>query len=279
MESPNHSWTHLLKRSYSETPIEGPDAKRVKFSDVHDSLMAQFPSELISKQMASHAIQEAFPNTQKQRSGREKNTYIVGIQSPVQIHPSNPVDVLQAQNQQLTERVHQLEARIHELEEQTSQSTSLVRQEILPSMTGTHPDTTSKIMQQMDTLLQNACQIIHGPDTPDHFPEFTMDAVIGEVQSIAPDVYQFFAQLGNTNQMMKFLLKKGKSSCHCTVLNARSRFENGLQLLLSIMLIARATSKQVRNACKQRTHMHAKMVASFPPLPLQTLHTLSMKLM
>ena len=157
MESPSHSWTQFLKRSYSETPIEGPDAKRVKFSDVHDSLMAQFPTELISKQMASQAIQEAFPNTQKQRSGREKNTYIVGIQSPVQVHPSNPVDVLQAQNQQLIERVHQLEARVHELEEQTSQSTSLVHQEILPSMTGTHPDTTSKIMQQMDTLLQNGC--------------------------------------------------------------------------------------------------------------------------
>jgi len=93
MESPNHSWTQWLKRSYSETPIEGPDAKRVKFSDVHDSLMAQFPSELISKQMASHAIQEAFPNTHKQHSGWKKITYIVGIQSPVQIHPSNPVDV------------------------------------------------------------------------------------------------------------------------------------------------------------------------------------------
>lgn len=276
MESPNHSWTQWLKRSYSETPIEGPDAKRVKFSDVHDSLMAQFPSELISKQMASHAIQEAFPNTQKQRSGREKNTYIVGIQSPVQIHPSNPVDVLQAQNQQLTERVHQLEARIHELEEQTSQSTSLVRQEILPSMTGTHPDTTSKIMQQMDTLLQNGCQIIHGPDTPDHFPEFTMDAVIGEVQSIAPDVYQFFAQLGNTDRNKsddEISVEERKVIMSlCTVLNARSRFANGLQLLLSIMLIARATSKQVRNACKQRTHKHAKIVASFPPLPLQTFY-------
>lgn len=133
MESPSHSWTQWLKRSYSETPIEGPDAKRVKFSDVHDSSMAQFPSELISKRMPHNAIQEAFPNTQKQRSGQEKNTYIVGIQSPMQVHPSNPVDVLQAHNQQVTERVHQMEAKIHELEEQTSQSTSLVHQEILPS--------------------------------------------------------------------------------------------------------------------------------------------------
>ena len=38
----------------------------------------------------------------------------------MQVHPSNPVDVLQARNQQVTERVHPLEAKIHELEEQTS---------------------------------------------------------------------------------------------------------------------------------------------------------------
>ena len=269
------SWTQWLKRSYLETPVEGPDAKRVKFSGVHESLMAQFPSELITKQTASHAIQEAFPNTQKQRLGWEKNTYIVGIQSPVQVHPSDPVDVLQAQNQQLTERVHQLEARIRELEEQTSQSTSLVCQEtLLPSMTQTHPDTTSNIMQQLDSLLQNGCQIIHGPDTPDHFPEFTLDAVIGEVQSIAPNVYQLFFQLGNTDRNKsddETSVEERKAIMSlCTVLNARSQNAKGLQLLLSIMLIARATSKQVRNACKQRTHKHANMSASSPPPPPPT---------
>ena len=211
MESLSHSWTQWLKHSYLETPVQGPDAKRVKFSDVHESLMAQFPSELITKQTASHAIQEAFPFTQQQRLGREKNTYIVGIQSPVQVHPSDPVDVLQAQNQQLTERVHQLEARIRELEEQTSQSTSLVCQEtLLPSMTQMHPDPTSNIMQQMDSLLQNGCQIIHGP-------EFTLDAVIGEVQLHSMSI-SCFSSLGTqieTNQMMKLPLKKGKPSCHC----------------------------------------------------------------
>jgi len=109
-------------------------------------------------------------------------------------------------------------------------------------MTGTHPDTTSKIMQQMDILLQNGCQIIHGPDTSDHFPEFTMDAVIGEAQSIAPDVYQFFAQLGNTDRNKsddEISVEERKVIMSlCIVLNARSRFANGLQLLLSIMLIA-----------------------------------------
>ena len=80
--------------------------------------------------MASCVIHEAFPNTEKQRLGREKNMYIVGIQPPVQVHPSNSIEVLQAQNQQLTETVHQLQPRIHELEE--SRSTSL--DTLFPSM-------------------------------------------------------------------------------------------------------------------------------------------------
>ena len=63
-------------------------------------------------------------------------------------------------------------------------------------MTQTPPDLTSN-MQQIDNR-HYGCQIIHGPDMLDHFPEFAMDAVIGEVQSIAPDVYQLFVQLGNT---------------------------------------------------------------------------------
>ena len=50
----------LRLEAYFEKPVEGPDTKRVQFSDAHKSLMAKFPSELISKWMASHAIQEAF---------------------------------------------------------------------------------------------------------------------------------------------------------------------------------------------------------------------------
>ena len=46
------------------------------------------------------------------------------------VHPSNSIEVLQAQNQQLTETVHQLQPRIRELEE--PKSTSL--DTLLPSM-------------------------------------------------------------------------------------------------------------------------------------------------
>lgn len=59
-----------------------------------------------------------------------------------------------------------------------------------------------------------------------------------------------------TNQMMKLPLKKGKPSCHCTVLNIRSHYAN-----VCYFSWAWATNRQ---ACKQRTHKHANMSASFP---------------
>ena len=122
---------------------------------------------------------------------------------------------MQAQNQELTETVCQLQARIRELEEQTSQSTSM--HTLLPSTVQSHlgtPSTeallssvmetpahpTSQIVQQMDSLLQHGHQIVHGPDTPDHFSEFSMDSVTSELQSITPDAYQLFVHLGDTDR-------------------------------------------------------------------------------
>lgn len=50
-----------LKQSYTETPTEGPDAKRVKFSDIHEALVQQFPSDEISSQQCTSVVQEVFP--------------------------------------------------------------------------------------------------------------------------------------------------------------------------------------------------------------------------
>ena len=267
MELSITNWKQWLKASYSETPTDGPDAKRVKFSDIHESLMAQFPTDAISKQMASRAIHEAFPNIEKQRLGREKNMYIVGIQPPVQVHPSNSIEVLQAQNQQLTETIHQLQARIRELEEPKSTtldtllpsmtysySGALSTEVSLSSTTGAHQVPSSQIVQQMDALTQHGVQILHGPDTPNTFSEFSMDVVTSELQSIAPDVYQLFVRLGNTDRNKsddETPVEERKAIMSlCTILNARSRVANGLQLLLSFMLIARSTSRQVRKTCK-----------------------------
>ena len=42
--------------------------------------------------------------------------------------------------------------------------------------------------------------IFHGPDTVEHFNTFSVDGVVRDLQSDAPDVYQLFQILGNTQR-------------------------------------------------------------------------------
>ena len=102
------------------------------------------------------------------------------------------------------------------------------------------------LTQQADHL-QHSSLILCGPDTPDHFQNFSIDGVIQELQEQAPDMYKFFMQLcdvqRNVSPDSSISIKEITSLC--TVLNARSNRVKGLQLLISMMLIARSTSKQV----------------------------------
>ena len=240
-QSSQHHWLEWLKQSYSEAPAEGPDAKRVKFSTIHERLSAQFPTDSISAAASSHALQTAFPNTQKKRIGHERQTYIFGMEDAVLEEQSTVVGSstqdLRVQNELLSNRVRELEAKVCELEEfQTASSGNL------------------QLNQQFGTLLHHGRQVLCGPDTPTHFTDFSMKIITEEIQSSAPDVYQLFVQLGNTDRNAR----EGESPAEqkkalmslCTLLNARSQKANGLQLLIGFMLIARATSKQVRHCAK-----------------------------
>lgn len=137
-------WKSWLKWAYSEAPVEEPDAKRARFSDIHEGLKTAFPSETISAQMVSAAIQGVFPNSQRVRLGKERLTYVMGIEALPTTLPEETcesVEVLKAQNDQLNIRVQQLERRVQELEEQAMHNTPLT--------------STASIGQQMDTLLKH----------------------------------------------------------------------------------------------------------------------------
>ena len=224
---------NCLKRSYRETPIKGPEAKRVRFSDIQEHLTAQFPSLILSTSVCSTAVQEAFPQSQRKRFGKERHNYIIGVEISVeQQQSSDPVQILQAENEELSLKVHQLEARTQELEAQNISSNS-----------------SRLLVQHLDSLLQHGRHTVHGPNTPDHFQNFSMEGIIDEIRTNAPSVYQLFVHLGDTERnatddSVSAEQRKAIMSL-CTILNARNQKANGLQLLLSFMLIARATSKQV----------------------------------
>ena len=91
--------------------------------------------------------------------------------------------------------------------------------------------------------------LLHGPDTVEHFDDFSMTAVIATLKATCPEVYSLVQQLGSTQRYARDGVLpdeelKGVMAI-CTLLNARSSWVKGLQLMISLMLVARASGRQV----------------------------------
>ena len=186
---------------------------------------------------AKQVLQDAFPGTQCERS-----TFVFGIRPTPSLCSSVPQSTasdtcphtcveckkIEAENLCLRQRISQLEQEVDTL---TSAKYSTFE-------------------QQADKLLSNSC-VSHGPDTLEHLDTFTIHSILADVEREAPDLLRFFQSVGSIDQgdgtlgveAMKTIMSL------CILLNARNKRAKGLQLLISIMLIARATSKQVNDTC------------------------------
>ena len=114
-----------------------------------------------------------------------------------------------------------------------------------------------KLDDQMQTLLQSNMCSFHGPDTVDHFHRFSLDTVIAELHTAAPDVVELFQHLAKGDRFedddeLSRIVQIRSTTALCTLLKGRSVKLLGLQLLFSFMLIEQAASKQVR---KQSHHL------------------------
>ena len=187
---------------YHETPLEGPEAKKVKLSDIHEAMKVQFPSTVITSQCTSRAIQSAFPNAQKKRLGKEHTTFVVGVEQSLAQQPTHALDVHemlaaeQLKNQQLTVKVKELEVRVHELEchvatvhEVECQGRQLECQAAAGTQESLSPPVFDNLFQQIDSLLQRGDQVLNGPDTTEDMDEFSLSGIASEFKSLAPDVY------------------------------------------------------------------------------------------
>ena len=76
-----------------------------------------------------------------------------------------------------------------------------------------------------------------------------MSAVISELQSDCPELYKLVQQLGSTQRNARDGTRPDEElkavMALCTLLNALSARTKGLQLMVSLMLVARATGRQV----------------------------------
>ena len=92
MDSSKDTQKQWLKDCFHETP-SGPEAKKVKFSDVKDELETQFVSAKFSSYTVSHLIRDTFPNTMSKPAGKSRQQYVFGLGRKIPIsatHTSTP---------------------------------------------------------------------------------------------------------------------------------------------------------------------------------------------
>lgn len=217
-------------------------------------LQEGFLSESISRVEATRIIKEAFPHSQSTQTKSGNRIFGVQLKIPsepepsaspsqhtVEVSPQITSDLEQALESE-RQKTAQLTARIRVLEAMEQQQS----QQLKAQSENAH------LIQQVDQVARRTTnQVFYGPDTVEHFEAFSIDSIMSELRAGMPDVYRLFATLGKTErnraadqeghtpEEMKALMSA------CILLNAHSNRLKGVQLLMSIMLVARATSKQV----------------------------------
>ena len=139
-----------------------------------------------------------------------------------------------AETLKLKQKIALLEARVQELERNT------------PVFLGQQAD---MLVDKRSLLTVCGCE---------HFCDFSIDSVICELRRHVQDVYAPFMHLGDVERNMHAgeatsLPERKAVSALCTLLNAQCSRVKGMQLLLSVMLIARYTVKQLSKTSVQRT--------------------------
>ena len=223
MESTESIWLKSVFCEAEHHSEAGPSAKRMKFSDVFDELQANFTNKKFTAYDVSKYMHEAFPNTVSKPCGKARLKHFIGLEriasSSSELTPSRS---------NLLEQIKQLQHEVQKLKRTSEQV----------------------LCSQADAVIQHKSAVTQGPISLEAFHQLDFQSVITELQIQAPDLYALFMSLGdvkrNTDEKDEVTIEQTKAiSSMCSLLNARSARMKGLQLLVSMMLVARATSKQV----------------------------------
>ena len=162
---------------------------------------------------------------------------------------SSSSDRMLAENIELKRQVQQLQMRIQELEEGNSDRVVQLESRLrdLEKCLG------EILVSEASAVLLNKGVVVSGPDTPEHLKTFTIDGVLAELKSNAQNLLDLVLNIAKSDRNLALdeddsnSVEKLKALVSvCTLLNARSARAKGMQLMISLMLIARATSRQVR---------------------------------
>ena len=268
MDSEEVQW---LKKRYrpTSTDVDKRSIKKIKFEHIKNDMTAQFSSKHLSNTDITAAISTAFPNTFSCLSTKSRTKHVFGLEEiPLctltasgDVQSSSREADIQLELQQLRLQVLVQQRRISELEGQLHEKSDSA---LSPS----------QLASQIDGITSSPYAAYHGPNTIAHFKEFSVEHLITEFKQYAPDVWQFVNLLGNTDRFsdnadLLAVAQCRAASVMCTLLKCRSQKTLGLQLLIGLMLIARATSRRVCFCIKMYTellhvyHLHEYSHTSF----------------
>ena len=202
--------------------------------------------------MISETVRVAFPTSTSKQHGKSRSTFVHGIEENVAAssqdtmpctsgHSVNvlkeTLEVEKMKNGELLMYIEQLEKRNAEL--------------IRAQSTVFWPEV---IENKVAKLMNPAHSVHHGPDTLDHFEKFSLYGIITEIRVNAPDVFRLINVIGGSDRLadsdITQVTQLRSVSSLLTLLKCRSVKLLGVQLLLTFMLIARATSRQVNRSIK-----------------------------
>ena len=97
----------------------------------------------------------------------------------------------------------------------------------------------------MNSIVSPRHSAYHGPDTLAHFNNFSLVGFMNEFRLRAPELWKLFTTIAQTELHSLGGEEDTTVVSLCTLLKDRSKRVLGLELLISFMLIARATRREV----------------------------------
>lgn len=229
-----------LEREWLHTKYRlSPCARPMKVSSVKSAIESKFCRKYEHK-IVSRILQEEFPSTEKKVYSSDRTMHIFGIEE-VSDEPATPSTEEDEDKQQLRCRVRELEQMVRTLEDRVRE----LEQRI-------HDTSPSVLSTQADTLLRNNMAVYHGPNTITHFKEFSVDIISAEIKQNAPALFQLFRALCHNIAIRDLTDEDHKEedikpiTSLSIALKSRSAKVLGLQLLIGMMLVGRATNRRVR---------------------------------
>lgn len=232
-----------LERKWLHTRYRlAPYAKPMKVSSVKNALESNF-SRKYEHKIVSRILQEEFPIAEKKIYSSDRTMHIFGIEE-VREELSTPTAEDDEEKQHLKHRIRELEETVRTLEHRVRELEQLV-----------HITSPSVLTTQADRLLHSNMAVYHGPNTIMHFNEFSLDTISAEIKQNAPALLQLFRALCHNVNITVTDLRTDEDHAHddtkafaslSVALKSRSTKVLGLQLLVGMMLVGRATNRRVR---------------------------------